>query len=95
MHYQGWNKNWDEWVDETRILKASSENFERKEKLFAQHQVREVLLHALVKFLIRLVNIRSLIMYILSRRAPVFLDFTYNVMVGRLAMDSWTPGNLL
>ena len=39
MHYQGWNKNWDEWVDETRILKASSENFDRKEKLFAQHQV--------------------------------------------------------
>jgi len=38
VHYQGWNKNWDEWVDETRILKASSENFERKEKLFAQHQ---------------------------------------------------------
>ena len=39
VHYQGWNKNWDEWVDETRILKASSENFDRKEKLFAQHQV--------------------------------------------------------
>lgn len=38
VHYQGWNKNWDEWVDETRILKASSENFDRKEKLFAQHQ---------------------------------------------------------
>ena len=39
VHYQGWNKNWDEWVDETRILKASSENFDKKEKLFLQHQV--------------------------------------------------------
>ena len=23
VHYQGWNKNWDEWVGETRILKVT------------------------------------------------------------------------
>lgn len=35
VHYQGWNKNWDEWVDETRILKINPENLEKKEKLLA------------------------------------------------------------
>ena len=50
VHYQGWNKNWDEWVDETRILKASSENFDKKEKLFLQHQVSSALglIHAIL-----------------------------------------------
>ncbi len=38
VHYQGWNKNWDEWVGENRILKANAENLERKERLLAQHQ---------------------------------------------------------
>ena len=23
VHYQGWNKNWDEWVAENRILKIN------------------------------------------------------------------------
>ena len=34
VHYQGWNKNWDEWVNETRILKNNAENIEKKVSLF-------------------------------------------------------------
>jgi mortality factor 4-like protein 1 len=30
VHYLGWNKNWDEWVNETRILKITPENLEKK-----------------------------------------------------------------
>ena len=37
IHYQGWNKNWDEWVQETRILKINPENLDRKEKLLSSH----------------------------------------------------------
>merc|ERR1712110_965628 len=37
IHYQGWNKNWDEWVGETRILKINSENLDKKEKLLSSH----------------------------------------------------------
>ena len=33
VHYQGWNKNWDEWVNDTRILKADAEHLELKLKL--------------------------------------------------------------
>ena len=33
VHYQGWNKNWDEWCDETRILKANNENVELQQRL--------------------------------------------------------------
>jgi mortality factor 4-like protein 1 len=41
VHYQGWNKNWDEWVGETRILKANADNIDRKGKLLEQHQVEK------------------------------------------------------
>ena len=43
VHYQGWNKNWDEWVNDTRILKIVTENLELKEKLLKDHtaSVRE------------------------------------------------------
>jgi len=37
VHYQGWNKNWDEWVNDTRILKADAENLELKIKLLKDH----------------------------------------------------------
>ena len=30
VHYQGWNRNWDEWVAETRIMKQVAENFEKQ-----------------------------------------------------------------
>ena len=43
VHYQGWNKNWDEWVNDTRILKTVAENLELKDKLLKDHtaSVRE------------------------------------------------------
>ena len=34
VHYLGWNKNWDEWVSENRILKITPENLEKKVKTF-------------------------------------------------------------
>ena len=37
VHYQGWNKNWDEWVNDTRILKVVAENLELKDKLLKDH----------------------------------------------------------
>lgn len=40
VHYQGWNRNWDEWVGETRMLKQVSENFEKQKKLLAAHMVQ-------------------------------------------------------
>lgn len=33
VHYNGWNKSWDEWVDETRILKYNEENLNRQKTL--------------------------------------------------------------
>lgn len=26
IHYHGWSKSWDEWVDETRLLEYNTEN---------------------------------------------------------------------
>jgi len=40
VHYQGWNRNWDEWVGETRMLKQVSENYEKQKKLLAAHMVQ-------------------------------------------------------
>jgi len=40
VHYQGWNRNWDEWVGETRMLKQVQENFEKQKKLLAAHVVQ-------------------------------------------------------
>lgn len=36
--FLGWNKNWDEWVPESRILKINPENLDKKEKLLHNHQ---------------------------------------------------------
>lgn len=40
VHYQGWNKNWDEWVTEPRMLKQVAENFEKQKKLLATHMAQ-------------------------------------------------------
>jgi len=40
VHYQGWNKNWDEWVTEGRMLKQIGENFEKQKKLLATHMAQ-------------------------------------------------------
>lgn len=37
VHYQGWNKNWDEWVGETRIMKQAPESYEKQKKLQQNH----------------------------------------------------------
>jgi len=34
IHYNGWNKNWDETVAEDRILKFNDENLEKKRVLY-------------------------------------------------------------
>lgn len=33
IHYQGWNKNWDEWVAEERLLKYNETNLNLQKKL--------------------------------------------------------------
>ena len=38
VHYQGWNKNWDEWVPEGRVLKINAENLSLKNRLHAEQQ---------------------------------------------------------
>ena len=30
IHYKGWNKNWDEWVPEARMLKFTDDNVEHQ-----------------------------------------------------------------
>jgi len=37
IHYHGWNKNWDEWVPEPRILKYTESNLDRKKELIKAH----------------------------------------------------------
>ncbi|KAK7602322.1 hypothetical protein V9T40_007911 [Parthenolecanium corni] len=33
IHYNGWSKNWDEWVPENRLLKLNDENLKMKDEL--------------------------------------------------------------
>ncbi|XP_053278976.1 mortality factor 4-like protein 1 isoform X1 [Pleuronectes platessa] len=33
IHYSGWNKNWDEWVPESRVLKYVDSNLARQKEL--------------------------------------------------------------
>lgn len=33
IHYQGWNKSWDEWVPIERILKYNEENLKKQKEL--------------------------------------------------------------
>lgn len=37
IHYNGWNKNWDEWVDEDRVLKYNESNLQKQKDLKRQH----------------------------------------------------------
>ena len=37
---QGWNRNWDEWVAENRIMKQVAENFDKQKKLLATHMAQ-------------------------------------------------------
>ncbi|XP_014291971.1 mortality factor 4-like protein 1 [Halyomorpha halys] len=33
IHYSGWNKSWDEWVPESRVLKYNEANLQRQKEL--------------------------------------------------------------
>ena len=37
IHYNGWNKNWDEWVPESRVLKYNQANLQRQKELVEQN----------------------------------------------------------
>lgn len=37
IHYNGWNKHWDEWVPESRVLKFNESNLQRQKDLQKQH----------------------------------------------------------
>ena len=41
IHYRGWNKNWDEWVPEARMLKFCSRNVEIQKDLCSAHEAKE------------------------------------------------------
>nr|XP_020833192.1 mortality factor 4-like protein 1 [Phascolarctos cinereus] len=38
IHYSGWNKNWDEWVPESRVLKYSEANLQKQRELQRANQ---------------------------------------------------------
>lgn len=37
IHYNGWNKNWDEWVPETRVLKYNDASLQKQKELQKAH----------------------------------------------------------
>lgn len=37
IHYSGWNKNWDEWVPESRVLKYNDTNLQKQKELEKAH----------------------------------------------------------
>ncbi|XP_015912302.1 mortality factor 4-like protein 1 isoform X2 [Parasteatoda tepidariorum] len=37
IHYSGWNKNWDEWVPECRVLKYNDANLQKQKELTRTH----------------------------------------------------------
>ena len=41
IHYRGWNKNWDEWVPEARMMKYSNDNVEIQKDLCLAHEAKE------------------------------------------------------
>ncbi|XP_044525494.1 mortality factor 4-like protein 1 [Gracilinanus agilis] len=41
IHYTGWNKNWDEWVPESRVLEYSDANLARQSELLRAHQEQQ------------------------------------------------------
>ncbi|XP_014221767.1 mortality factor 4-like protein 1 [Trichogramma pretiosum] len=38
IHYAGWNKNWDEWVPEDRVLKFNDENVKKQKETSLKHE---------------------------------------------------------
>ncbi|XP_022919968.1 mortality factor 4-like protein 1 [Onthophagus taurus] len=42
IHYAGWNKNWDEWVPESRVLKYNETNVARQKEVQKAHSTQPV-----------------------------------------------------
>lgn len=38
IHYSGWNKNWDEWVPDCRVLKYNEVNLQKQKELEKTHK---------------------------------------------------------
>lgn len=41
VHYQGWNKSWDEWVPENRVLKFNDANIDKQKELRDSHDANK------------------------------------------------------
>ncbi|KAI8877310.1 MRG-domain-containing protein [Backusella circina FSU 941] len=41
VHYKGWTKNWDEWVEETRVLPWSDENVKMQLRLKEFYMIKQ------------------------------------------------------
>lgn len=41
VHYKGWNKTWDEWVAEDRILKMNEENIKKKKEVASEMKAKK------------------------------------------------------
>ncbi|KAL1117879.1 hypothetical protein AAG570_004192 [Ranatra chinensis] len=39
IHYSGWNKSWDEWVPESRVLKFNEANVQKQKELYKSQKV--------------------------------------------------------
>ncbi|KAL5515814.1 hypothetical protein EMCRGX_G001035 [Ephydatia muelleri] len=37
IHYNGWSRSWDEWVDESRVLKFNDANLQKQQELQGLH----------------------------------------------------------
>uniref|UniRef100_A0A6M2DHC5 Mortality factor 4-like protein 1 n=1 Tax=Xenopsylla cheopis TaxID=163159 RepID=A0A6M2DHC5_XENCH len=40
IHYAGWNKNWDEWVPESRVLKYNETNVQKQKEVQKAHSTQ-------------------------------------------------------
>ncbi|XP_012272433.1 mortality factor 4-like protein 1 [Orussus abietinus] len=41
IHYAGWNKNWDEWVPESRVLKYNEGNVQKQKEVQRAHAAQQ------------------------------------------------------
>ena len=41
IHYTGWNKKWDEWVEDSCLLKYNDENLQLKKKIQQKFKLEE------------------------------------------------------
>lgn len=43
IHYSGWNKSWDEWVNSPRVCKFSEENLKKQQELLKSHGTSKII----------------------------------------------------